>query len=235
MTALTVQVVAADEDGYILFGDDQTGFMGNTEVFSNNAKVRIGRDNSDGSHHNTYFGWAHLKNLTIAQGATINSAKLYLYWHADSGFDASGDPSEGMVVKAQDVDSGAKPANYSTVNGWTLTTASATVSSFIDASQGMMGPNEEFSAGWYPSAGLEIKTVLQELVNRAGWSSGSNVNLKLTPSAHDGAIDWTIDWKDYDTSTSLAPKLVIDYTAGAAAAVAADPDLPGAAFLMFID
>jgi hypothetical protein len=134
-----------------------------------------------------------------------------------------------MVVKAQDTDSGAKPANYSTVNGWTLTTASATASSFIDASQGMMGPNEEFSAGWYPSAGLEIKTILQELVDRGGWSSGSNVNLKLTPSAHDGAIDWTISWKDRDTSSSLAPKLVIDYTAAAAST----PTSP--AFLMFLD
>jgi hypothetical protein len=228
MTALTVQVAVADEDGYILFGDDQTGFMGNTETFSHNAKVIIGRDNSDASTLITYFGWAHLKNLTIAQGATINSAKLYLYWHASAGFDSSGDPSEGMVVKAQDTDSGAKPANYSTVNGWTLTTASATASSFIDASQGMMGPNEEFSAGWYPSAGLEIKTILQELVDRGGWSSGSNVNLKLTP-AHDGAIDWTISWKDRDTSSSLAPKLVIDYTAAAAST----PTSP--AFLMFLD
>jgi hypothetical protein len=229
MTALTVQVAVNDEDGYILFGDDQTGFMGNTETFSHNAKVIIGRDNSDASTLITYFGWAHLKNLTIAQGATINSAKLYLYWHASAGFDSSGDPSEGMVVKAQDTDSGAKPANYSTVNGWTLTTASATASSFIDASQGMMGPNEEFSAGWYPSAGLEIKTILQELVDRGGWSSGSNVNLKLTPSAHDGAIDWTISWKDRDTSSSLAPKLVIDYTAAAAST----PTSP--AFLMFLD
>ena len=232
MTALTVQVAVNDEDGYILFGDDQTGFMGNTETFSHNAKVIIGRDNSDGSHNNTYFGWLHLKNFTIAQGATINSAKLYLYWHASAGFDSSGDPSEGMVVKAQDTDSGAKPANYSTVNGWTLTTASATASSFIDASQGMMGPNEEFSAGWYPSAGLEIKTVLKELVDRTNWSSGSNVNLLLTPSAHNGSIDWTIDWKDHESKTgsNYQAKLVIDYTAGAASSTPTSP-----AFLMFLD
>ena len=225
MTALTVQVVAANEDGFITYFDLGPG-MGEATGYSNNAKVRIGRESS--SEEKDYFGWVHLKNLTIAQGATINNAKLYLYWHASTGFD-DGDPSEGMTVKAEDINSAARPANYAAVAGWTLTSASATVSSFIDASpnEETMGPNEEFSAGWYPSAGLEIKTVLQELVDRSGWSSGSNVNLKLTPSVYDDSIDWKIDWKDYDTSTSLAPKLVIDYTAAAASA-ATSP-----AFLLF--
>ena len=175
MTALTVQVVAANEDGFITYFDLGPG-MGEATGYSNNAKVRIGRESS--SEEKDYFGWVHLKNLTIAQGATINNAKLYLYWHASTNEET-------------------------------------------------MGPNEEFSAGWYPSAGLEIKTVLQELVDRSGWSSGSNVNLKLTPSVYDDSIDWKIDWKDYDTSTSLAPKLVIDYTAAAASA-ATSP-----AFLLF--
>ena len=49
MASLTVQVAANDEDGYIFFGEDQTGFMGDTTTFSHNAKVRIGHDNSDAS------------------------------------------------------------------------------------------------------------------------------------------------------------------------------------------
>ena len=241
MTALTIQVAANDEDGYIFHGDDQTGFMGDTETFSNNSKVRIGHDNSDASTVGIYYGWLHLKNFTIAQGSTINSAKLYLYWHASAGFDGGGggggDPSEGMVVKAEDIDSGSKPANYNAVTAWTsstgLTSASATVSSFIDASPNdeTMEPNEEFSAGWYPSAGLEMKTVLKELVDRSGWSSGSNVNLLLTPSSYDGSSDWTIDWKDHESKTgsNYQAKLVIDYTAPGAAATA------NPAFLLFLD
>lgn len=224
MTALTAQVVAANEDGFITYFDPGPGQDAITG-YSNSTKVRIGRESSSSLD---YFGWVHLKNLTIAQGATINNAKLYLYHHTSTGF-GDGDPSEGMTVKAEDTDDAARPADYAAVAGWTLTSASATVSSFIDASpnEETMGPNEEFSAGWYPSAGLEIKTVLQELVDRSGWSSGSNVNLKLTPAVYDDSIDWKIDWKDYDTSTSLAPKLVIDYTAAAAAA-ATSP-----AFLLF--
>ena len=225
MTTLTVQVALADEDGFITFGDGYG--MGDTETLTNNAKVRIGRD---ATTPEDYFGWVHLKNLTIAQGATINNAKLYLYWNASSGFGTL-DPSEGMTVKAEDIDSASKPTTYAAVNGWTLTSASATVSSFIDAEDYNMDglPDEEFAAGWYPSAGLEIKTVLQELVNRGSWSSGSNLNLKLTPSAHDGSNDWTIDWTDRDTSSSLAPKLVIDYTAAAESA-ATSP-----AFSLFVD
>ena len=239
MASLTVQVAANDEDGYILFGDDQTGFYGNTTTFSHNAKVRIGRDNSSGQTNDSYFGWIHLKNLTIAQGATIDSAKLFVYHHANAGFDGGSDPGEGMTVQAEDVDDASKPGNYSTVNGWTLTTASATVSSFIDASYGGMGPNETWNNAWYPthadpSAGLEIKTVLQELVNRSGWSSGSNINLKLTPSAHNGSSNWTIDWKDRDTSSSLAPKLVITYTESGGGDDD-DDTTTAAAFYLFVD
>jgi len=136
-----------------------------------------------------------------------------------------------MTVKAEDIDSASKPTTYAAVNGWTLTSASATVSSFIDAEDNDLDalPDEEFEAAWYPSAGLEIKTIIQELVDRGSWSSGSNLNLKLTPSAHDGSNDWTIDWTDRDTSSSLAPKLVIDYTAAAASA-ATSP-----AFSLFVD
>ena len=237
MASLTVQVAANDEDGYIFFGEDQSGGMmggGDTTTFSNNAKVRIGHDNSDASTVGVYFGWVHLKNLTIEQGATINNAKFHVYHHANAGFDEGSDPSEGMTVKAEDTDDASKPGNYSAVSGWTLTSASATVSDFIDADTGGMGPNESFNDAWYPThaspgAGLEIKTVLQELVNRSGWSSGSNINLKLTPSDHDGSTDWTIDWKDRDTSSSLAPKLVIDYTNPASGGATTHP------FFLFVD
>ena len=229
MTALTVQVAAANEDGFISFMDGYG--MGDTTEYSNNSKVKIGRDSS---LPEDYFGWVHLKNFTITQGSTINSAKFYVYFHSQTGFDESmGDPVEGMTVKAEDTDNATRPANYSAVAGWTLTSASATVSSFIDADEGMEGgPNEQFANQWYPThadptAGLEIKTVLQELVDRSGWSSGSNVNLKLTPSAHD-SVDWSILWKDYDTSASLAPKVVINYTAAAGGGVTTSP-----AFLLF--
>ena len=230
MTELIVQVSGADEDGYIIFYDGEG--LGDTTGYSSSSKVIIGRDSLNNLED--HFGWVHLKNLTIAQGSTINSAKLYVYHHSSAGFDQSADPSEGMTVKAEDTDDAARPADYAAVAGWTLTSASATVSSFIDADEGMEGPNEEFNNAWYPThadptAGLEIKTILQELVDRSGWSSGSNINLKLTPAAHDGSLDWSISWKDYDTSTSLAPKVVINYTAAAAGATTSP------AFLLFLD
>tara|TARA_R110000824_G_scaffold168645_2_gene345612 strand:+ start:25 stop:744 length:720 start_codon:yes stop_codon:yes gene_type:complete len=239
MTALTVQVAAADEDGFIRFGEDQSGFMGDETTFTTNSKVFMGRHTGsslgDSSYDpDTYTGWIHLKNLTIAQGATINNAKLHFYHNANSNFDAEGDPGEGFTVAAQDVDDASKPTQYSHVTGWTLTSATVATGSLIDASEGGMGPNESFNNAWYPThasagAGLEIKTVLQELVNRSGWSSGSNINLKLTPATY-ADIDWDISWTDYDTSTSLAMKLVIDYTEAGAGATATP-----AAFLLFVD
>ena len=239
MATLTVQVVAADEDGFIRFGEDQSGFMGD-ETFTTNARVKIGRHTGttlgDSSYDpDTYSGWIHLKNFTIAQGSTINNAKLHFYHHANNNFDSEGDPGEGFTVAAEDTDDASKPTQYSHVTGWTLTSATVSTGSLIDASEGMMGPNEEFANQWYPThasagTGLEIKTILQELVDRGGWSSGSNVNLKLTPATY-ADVDWDIEWKDYDTSTSLAMKLVIDYTAAAGGGVTANPE----AFLLFLD
>jgi len=243
MTALTVQVVAADEDGFITRGDDDMGMSGgNITTITTNAKVKVGQYSAMGElggsyEPHTFTGWVHLKNFTIAQGATINNAKLHFYHNANAGFDnvTNGDPSEGMTVAAEDVDSASKPTSYADVNGMTLTSASVATGSFIDAdSDDFENPNETFNNAWYPThasagTGLEIKTVLQELVNRSGWSSGSNVNLKLTPADHDGQTDWHILWHDYDTSPSnQAIKLVIDYTAGAAAAT-------NAPFLLFLD
>ena len=240
MTALTVQVVAADEDGYIRLGVDDMGMAGgNVEEFSTNARVKIGQHSTMGGSSyepDTWCGWVHLKNFTITQGSTINNAKLHFYHHANNGMDTGSDPGEGFTVKAEDTDDASKPTTYGHVNGWTLTSAGVATGSLIDASTGGMGPNETFANQWYPThasagTGLEIKTVLQELVDRSGWTSGSNVNLKLTPTDHDSSTDWDIEWKDYDTSTSLAIKLVIDYTAAAGGGSTATSE----AFLLFVD
>ena len=238
MTALTVQVAVADEDGYIRLGSDESGFSGgDITQFITNAKVVVGQhsDSGLGGSYNpdVYTGWIHLKNLTIAQGATIDNAKLHFYHNANNGFDSGTDPGEGITVAAQDVDDASKPTAYAHVNGWTLTSATVATGSLIDGDVGMEGA-ESFNNAWYPThasagAGLEIKTILQELVNRSGWSSGSNMNIKLTPASHNG-VDWDVRWTDYDTTTSLAMKLVINYTAAASGATATP-----AAFLLFLD
>ena len=249
MATLTVQVTENDEDGYINFGEDQMGMGGDKEDFTTNARVKVGQHTQSGMggdyEPDPYFGWIHLKNLTIAQGATINSAKLHFYHHANngSGFEGSGsgDPGEGFTVKAEDTDNASKPTQYSHVTGWTLTSAGVATGSLIDADLGMEGPNETFNNAWYPThasagSGLEIKTVLQELVDRSGWSSGSNINLKLTPTDHNGSDDWDIEWRDRDAGTTTfngsaasSMALVIDYTAASSGATTSE------AFLLFID
>ena len=249
MASLTVQVVANDEDGYIRFGEDGGMGMGGGDItqFVTNARVKVGQHSMAGGSSyepDTFYGWIHLKNLTIEQGATINNAKLHFYHHANNGFDMSSDPGEGFTVKAEDTDDASKPTSYSDVNGWTLTSAGVSTGSLIDASPGGMGPNEEFANQWYPThasagTGLEIKTILQELVDRSGWSSGSNVNLKLTPTDHNGSDDWDVEWRDRDAGTATfngtaasSMALVIDYTNPAGGGgVTATP----AAFLLFLD
>ena len=240
MADLTVQVTENDEDGFIRLGVDGMGMAGgNVTEFTTNARVKIGQHSMAGGSSydpDTWWGWIHLKNLTIAQGTVITSAKLHFYHHANNGFDGSTDPGEGFTVKAEDTDDASKPTSYSDVNGWTLTSASASTSSLIDADPGGMGPNESFNNAWYPThasagTGLEIKDVLQELVDRTGWSSGSNVNLKLTPTDHDGSNDWDIEWRDRDEGTAT-------FNGTAASSMALEIDYgstTNAAFMLFFD
>lgn len=59
-----------------------------------------------------------------------------------------------------------------------------------------------------------IVTVVQELINRAGWVSGNAVNLFLHDEALSSSIGAFRSWNSYDNSTTKAPKLHIEYTAG---------------------
>lgn len=247
MATVTVRPQANDEDGFIRNGQDAGSGMGNEQTITTNARIKMGHHGGvalgdSGYDPDTYLGWIHLKGASggvsggtvgIAQGSTINTAKLYLYYHA-SNMDPNSemtDPGEGFTVAAEDTDSGSKPTAYAHVAGWTLTSATVATGSLADYdSDDFTEYNQEFSAGWYPSSGLEIKTVIQELVNRSGWAAENNINLKLTPATK-GDYEWDIEWKDYDnrTGSNYHPKLVIDFTAAGAAATA------NPAFLLFLD
>ena len=239
MADVDVQVAHASEDGYILFQEDQSGFMGDSSSFVTNSKVVIGRHTGeqlgDSNYHDTYTGWAHFRSLGIPSGATIDDATLQFYHSANNGFDQGGDPGEDFKIEAQNSGQVSKPTAYAHVTGWTLTSADVDTGSLIDASEGGMGPNESFNNDWYPThaspgAGIEIKTIIQELVN-GSWTENDNMNLKFTPAAHNGSFDWDVQWHDYDTSpTSKSMKIAINYTAAAGGGATATPG----AFLLFL-
>lgn len=101
-----------------------------------------------------HHGW-RWTNVTIPQGASITSATLQINMTCDfSPFTAS--------VYAEDADNaGTMSGSGRRPSTWTLTTASAAIASS-------------------PGSGLEtvgITSVIQEIVDRTGWSSGNALNL----------------------------------------------------------
>jgi hypothetical protein len=134
-----------------------------------------------------HFGFRFL-NATIPPGPTINTATIQTYNHSTS--------YDGIHcnIYCEDVDSASTfTASTNNIEGRSRTTAS------VSWSQDSAG------TGWKTSP--DISSAVQEVVDRAGWSSGNSVAtlLDLTSGA-----SWQIRMWDYDSS--YAPKLDIDYT-----------------------
>ena len=223
MTVLTVQVEANQDDGDRQYDDGAGSFS-----FSNsNNYNRIGSENSgmEATATTCYFRFL---DVDIPSTATINSAKLQYKLSANYSYsskscriyaDARSDSSAVIGSNANlAAAQGSKTTDYAT---WNLATSSDT-SSFQDSA--------------------DFTDVIDEIINgNVGdgddWDASSNdITILLTdPTEADMMDSWEFRIKAHEVSSGAdAPKLVIDYTA-AAAAVVAEPDLPGAAFLMFVD
>lgn len=137
--------------------------------------------------------------VAIAQGSTINSAKVTLCksgtaWNVNRG-----------TWFGEDVDNASVYANSEDLTARTYTTASTAVVEDINRVDG----------NWYglPNSGDDQTDEVQEIISRVGWSSGNNLSL-LYESSTD--VSWAhTTFHHYDSSSANAPKLDIDYTEAA--------------------
>ena len=136
-----------------------------------NLQVSSGSDNADQSTGGTvwvndnyailgqnYCGW-RFQNVTIPQGATITSATLELRVYG------SGTSSFNTNLEAQDADS---TSAFST-SSYNISNRTATTAS-INWSMG----SQSFTDGQVLTS-PDISSVVQEVVDRSGWSSGSSL------------------------------------------------------------
>jgi hypothetical protein len=133
-------------------------------------------------------------NVTVPQGATITAA--YVRFRAD---DNSGNDSASVKIYAEDAND-ASSFSYSDddLTDRTKTSAYSTwsIPRFYDNT-------------YYNSA--DIKSVIQEVVDRNGWSSGNDMNIIISPSSGNKR-----EAKSRNNSSSSAPELYITYTTGSA-------------------
>jgi len=195
-TTTTFTVAASADDGYVSKDTSSstipTSGWGSPNNTSNNV-VAGSQDNESWPNYFThYLGFFRFQNITIGQGATISSAYLKPY--------KSGYPTVPLVIHGIDADNAAAPSAGSDLAASNFTSANVSWSS---------------SVGFGQQTSSDIKTIIQEIVNRSGWSSGNAMMLAVVTStfSYAGQYGWNARQYDY-SSASEAAQLVIEYASG---------------------
>ncbi len=159
------------------------GYIYGTSFDNSSTDLVIG--NEFGDDCNSYARWT---TVAVPQGATIDNAKVQYY--INEGYAAI--PTK---IYFNDVDTATSPTSYSGFTDKTKTTAYVSWSI----------PD---TTGWNDSP--DIKTVIQEVVDRSGWASGNAMMVLHLYTK--GTSSYCVYIYSYNQSSSYAPKLVITYT-----------------------
>ena len=189
------QIGHADDDGnfnYVNYHNHNppSSTYNSDSDSANPAKASVTRepDSEDGSNwKKAYFRFL---NVSVAQGATIKNAYLKVIISAASGTDVA-------TVVGTDDDNVARP------------TSGASGSHSLHTSASVAWSNPTASGTNYVSS-PDIKTIVQEIVNRSGWSSGSAMMIQVyyqssvTGNQSRSFLQW-----DTNSNNSQAAKLEI--------------------------
>ena len=200
-TTTTFTVAASADDGFVSVATSSSTIptSGWGSPSNSGASMVIGGQ-EDYSYwpniYTHYLGYFRFQNITVAQGATISSAYLKPYQSSSS--------SKTLTVKGLDKDNASAPSGGSELASSNFTSAGIT-----DFASGT-GAGQKTSP--------DIKTIIQEIVNRAGWSSGNAMMLAVYTTSWSGI--WNARSYDY-SSASEAAQLVIEYSSGSSTPIAA--------------
>ena len=195
-TTTTFTVSASADDGQVTKATSSATIptSGWGSPSNGSSIVRVGsQDNESWPNYFTkYLGYFRFQNITISQGATISSAYLKPYKSSYS--------STPLVIHGIDADNAAAPTAGSALAASNFTSANVSWTSSVGSGQ---------------QTSSDIKTIVQEIVDRAGWSSGNALMLAIVTStfSYAGQYSWTASSYDY-SSASEAAELVIEYEGG---------------------
>jgi hypothetical protein len=164
------------------------GYISSSGSFNNtNAYLVIGR------YESYTKAFARLLNITIPHGATIDSAVISVAAYATD----SATPVYTRIHFNDIDDVTATPTSAAEYNALDLTTA------YVDWS---MPAFSQYT--WYDSP--DIKTVLQEIIDRDGWESGNDIMLMVLDN---GSAAYHMKQPyTYDGDSGGGLKLTINYT-----------------------
>src|SRR5690606_26511877 len=186
MTTLNLQVATGNDDGSI----DNAAL---SPALTNN-QLDVGNVNGN----STSVAAARFTGVTVPAAATITSATLTVYGYSTY----STGSTISVIAACQAADNAAALAatsgNFNTTNR-PRTTANSGAKNLQSVTAGA-------------AYTFDMTTAVQEIVNRAGWSSG-NAIVVLIDNNGSASSEWQ-ELESYNHSTSLAPKLQIVYTTG---------------------
>jgi len=181
---------AADVDIDVSAGSDDGFCYESGSCYLTSGNIRLGYRDGYGNCH---AGFRFL-NIVIPQGATIDSAYFTYFAYDDSSLSTS------VKIWAEASDDGATFATSGGNSPEGKTAGAVSVAWTL--------PNQ-VAASSYTSP--DIKTVIQEVVNRVGWSSGNAlVILVRNNSSSNNRNASSYEWKDPDGVESAS--ISIDYT-----------------------
>lgn len=169
----------------------------NNDVFDNGSAIDLNGDTElvIGEHPSSateFTGGFRFTGITIPQGATINEAKIRLVNQVDS----TGTPT--LAIEGEDTDDSAIFSTHADFVGRTRTSASVSWT-----------PGAQTAATAVDT--VDIKTVVQEIVDRGGWASGNDMAFFIKNNG--GTNSWILVY-DYTGSSANAAKLYISYSLG---------------------
>lgn len=199
MTELVIPVAASADDAF----ESAAGAVSITTIL---GEVDVADE---------WLGWRFL-NVTIPQGATIDDAKITF------NFDGVARDEPDVTFFGEDTDNAtAFTTDANNISGRARTTAS------VAWDDPQLGVNP--GAGDDTRDTPDLKTIVQEIVNRAGWASGNALAILCTSTNGTAERDFGPTMWDYgeinETDGKPVPTLTINFSAAAASGVSRIPSL----------
>lgn len=186
MATFTKRVITGNDDA-----EQRTSSPFGVDLTSSDLELHNRTGTDDG-----YVGmrWT---NVTIPQGATIDSAKIQ--FHVDEVVDSS--ISLTVTFRGDDVDDAA----VFTTTASNLSDRAETTASVNWAIPTWVNVNDEGAA----QLSAELKTIVQEIVNRGSWSSGNALVIMIKAWVDNTGKRHA---ESYNGESGAAPELQITYT-----------------------
>jgi len=155
---LTLTILKTGEDGGVSVSFDDGEYEGEEIDKVNDDDLDMGWEGEDLNIMTTYL---RFQNVTIPKGATIDSARLYIYAHEDESAEAR------INIYAEAADNSAPFGEEGKITDRKWTTAK------------LDWDIKDNWTMWKPYHSPDIKSVIQEVVNRTGWVSGNALTVFL--------------------------------------------------------